>query len=48
MLREDFREEEAYFELTPLEEARLLAAIAEADRGETVSSAQILKQIRRS
>lgn len=36
------------FELAPEEEAKLLAAIAEADRGETTPALQILKQIRRS
>ena len=36
------------FELAPEEETKLLAAIAEADRGEMTSASQILKQIRRS
>lgn len=36
------------FELAPAEEARLLAAIAEADRGETTSAADLLKKIRPS
>jgi hypothetical protein len=36
------------FELSPEEEAKLLAAIAEADRGETTSASQVLQQIRRS
>jgi hypothetical protein len=36
------------FELAPADEAKLLAAIAEADRGETTSAAQVLQQIRRS
>jgi hypothetical protein len=36
------------FELAPEEEAKLLAAIAEADRDETTPASQILKQIRRS
>mgnify|MGYP007082076979 CR=1 FL=1 len=31
------------FELLPDEEAKLLAAIAEADRGETTSAAQVLE-----
>ena len=36
------------FELAPEEEAKLLAAMAEADRGEPTSAADILQQIRRS
>ena len=36
------------FELKPEEEAKLLAAIAEAERGETTSAAHVLEQIRRS
>lgn len=36
------------FELAPEEETKLLAAIAEAERGETVSAPDILQQIRRS
>jgi hypothetical protein len=36
------------FELSPEEEATLLAAIAEADRGETTSASNVLQQIRRS
>lgn len=36
------------FELTLAEEAKLLAAIAEAERGETTKAADLLKQIRRS
>ncbi len=36
------------FELSPDEEAKLLAAIAEADRRETASASQVLQQIRRS
>lgn len=36
------------FELAPEEETKLLAAIAEADRGETVNAPDILQQIRRS
>lgn len=34
------------FELDPAEEAKLLAAIAEANRGETISASDVLKQIR--
>ncbi|HJT20755.1 MAG TPA: hypothetical protein VJ746_09805 [Nitrospira sp.] len=36
------------FELGPEEEAQLLAAIAEADRGDATPASQILKHIRRS
>ena len=36
------------FELLPEEEAKLLAAIAEADRGETTSTSHVLEQIHRS
>ena len=36
------------FELTPSEEAKLLTMIAEDERGETTSAADLLKQIRRS
>ena len=36
------------FELRPEEEVRLLAAIAEAERGETTDASQVLKQIPRS
>jgi hypothetical protein len=36
------------FELSPEEEAKLLTAIAEADRGETRSASQVLQQIPRS
>ena len=36
------------FVLLPEEEAKLLASIAEAERGETTSAADILQQIRRS
>jgi hypothetical protein len=35
------------FELLPEEETKLLAAIAEAERGETTSASQVLQQIRR-
>ena len=35
------------FELGPADEAKLLAAIAEADRGETTSASQVLEKIRR-
>ena len=36
------------FELSPEEEAKLLATIAEADRRETINASQVLQQIRRS
>lgn len=36
------------FELSPGQEADLLAAIAEAERGEFVNAAEVLQQIRRS
>ena len=36
------------FELGPEDEAKLLASIAEAERGETVNASQILREIRRS
>jgi hypothetical protein len=36
------------FELNSEEEAKLLAAISEADRGDTTNAADILQQIRRS
>ena len=36
------------FELGPEQEARLLAAIAEAERGQVISASQLLQQIRPS
>jgi hypothetical protein len=36
------------FELGPEEESTLLAAIAEADRGETATASDVLRQMRRS
>ena len=36
------------FELLPEEEAKLLAAISEAERGATTSAPEVLGQIRRS
>jgi hypothetical protein len=39
------REAEGTFELTPEEEAELLLSIAEADRGETVSSEEVLESL---
>jgi hypothetical protein len=41
------REGDETFELGPEDEARLLAAIHEAERGETVSASQILQKIRK-
>jgi hypothetical protein len=41
------REGEETFELGPEDEATLLAAIAEAERGESVSAAEVLQKIRR-
>lgn len=41
------REGEETFELTPEEEAELLLAIGEADRGETVSGEEVLKGLPR-
>jgi hypothetical protein len=41
------REGEETFELGPEDEAALLAAIAEAERGESVSAAEILQKIGR-
>jgi hypothetical protein len=42
------RASKSFFELAPEEEAKLLAAMAEADRGEPTSAADILQQICRS
>ena len=36
------------FELDATQEAELLAAIAEADRGETINASELLQKIRRS
>ncbi len=36
------------FELGPEDEAKLLAAIAETERGETVGTSQLLQQIRKA
>ena len=36
------------FELAPEEETKLLAAIAEAERGEATNASDVLRQIRRS
>ena len=42
------RASNSFFELSPDEEARLLAAIAEAERGDVVSAAQVLERLRQS
>jgi len=36
------------FELSPADEAKLLAAITEAEQGKTTGAADLLKQLRRS
>ena len=41
------RDEEASVTLTPEEEAEILLAIAEADRGETVSAEEVLANLAR-
>lgn len=41
------RDDEGGFTLTPDEEAELLLAIAEADRGETVSAEEVLSKLAR-
>lgn len=41
------REDDESFEVTPEMEAALLAAIGEADRGETVSGEELLAGLRR-
>jgi hypothetical protein len=41
------REEEAFFELTPEEEAEVLASIAEIERGEYISGEELLARLRR-
>lgn len=42
------RDDDETFEVSPEQEAALLAAIAEADRGDFVSSDQLLASLRRS
>jgi hypothetical protein len=39
------RDDEGGFDLTPEQEAELLLAIAEADRGETVSADEVLAKL---
>ena len=41
------RESEETFEVTPEEEAALLRAVAEADRGDFVSAEQVLEDLRK-
>lgn len=41
------REDDETFELSPAEEAEILSAIAEAERGETVDAAQLLESLPR-
>ena len=41
------REMDETFEVPPELEAELLASIAEADRGETISAAELLERLRR-
>jgi len=40
-------EREAFFELTPAEEAELSAAIAEADRGNVISAEELFRRLSR-
>ena len=40
------RENDETFEVTPAEEAELLRALAEADRGDIIASEKVLKDIR--
>jgi len=41
------RDDDEAFELSPDQEAELLSAMAEADRGETISADQFLDNLRR-
>jgi hypothetical protein len=41
------REDEEFFELTPEEEAELLASIAEIERGEYISGEELLERLHR-
>jgi hypothetical protein len=41
------KDDEAGFDLTPEQEAELLLSVAEADRGETVSSEEVLAKVAR-
>lgn len=42
------RDDDEMFNLSPEQEAELLAAIAEAERGEVISADQLLKNLRRT
>jgi hypothetical protein len=42
------REDDETFEVSADEEAKLLAAIAEAERGDGISSSQLLHQLRKA
>jgi len=41
------REHEEFFELTPEEEAEVLASIAEIERGEYITGEELLERLRR-
>jgi hypothetical protein len=41
------REDDEFFELTPEEEAELLASIAEIERGEYITGEELLERLRR-
>jgi len=41
------REDEEFFDLTPEEEAELLASIAEVERGEYITAEELLERLRR-
>ncbi len=41
------REDEEFFELTPEEEAEVLASIAEIERGEYITGEELLERLRR-
>ena len=41
-------EDDEIFQLGPKDEARLLEAFAEAERGEVVSASEVLEQVRKS
>jgi len=41
------REDEKFFDLTPEEEAELLASIAEMERGEYITEEELLERLRR-
>jgi hypothetical protein len=41
------REDEEFFDLTPEQEAELLASIAEIERGEYITAEELLERLRR-